>query len=204
MNYPATHPPLRNRYFALRHGESTANVAQLIVSQPAHGLADYGLTPRGRQQVAERLQPSSPFSGHRLVIYSSDFARTRQTAAIAASLLNVPEVSCSPLLRERDFGDWELGSVTAYRTVWTADAANPDYIQRGVESVNHVLERTTQLIRQLERQHVDHDIILVSHGDPLHIMQTAFLNLPPSQHCSLPPLQNAELRLLGGSQQVSA
>ena len=40
-----------NKYLIMRHGESEANVAGLIVSDPAIGCERYGLTELGRQQV---------------------------------------------------------------------------------------------------------------------------------------------------------
>jgi hypothetical protein len=44
-------PPLKNRYFALRHGQSTANVEGVISSLPALGIASHGLTPLGVEQA---------------------------------------------------------------------------------------------------------------------------------------------------------
>ena len=41
-------PPLKNRYFALRHGLSEANVAGVISSLPAIGTTIHGLTMEGR------------------------------------------------------------------------------------------------------------------------------------------------------------
>ncbi|MBO0821370.1 MAG: histidine phosphatase family protein, partial [Nocardiopsaceae bacterium] len=75
----ATEP--RNRYFLMRHGQSKANVAKIIVSSlAADASGDYGLTALGREQVllaAKRsgLPPDT-------VICSSPFARARQTAEI--------------------------------------------------------------------------------------------------------------------------
>jgi hypothetical protein len=40
-----------NAFFGIRHGESEANVAGLIVSAPEVGTQKYGLTERGRRQV---------------------------------------------------------------------------------------------------------------------------------------------------------
>lgn len=43
-----------NTYVLLRHGESKANVARLIVSDPSNGRkAEYGLTERGRGQATQ-------------------------------------------------------------------------------------------------------------------------------------------------------
>jgi len=44
-------PPLKNRYFALRHGQSTANVEGVISSLPAVGIASHGLTQLGIEQA---------------------------------------------------------------------------------------------------------------------------------------------------------
>jgi hypothetical protein len=42
---------LKNRYFALRHGQSEANVENIISSLPARGTTIHGLTQLGREQA---------------------------------------------------------------------------------------------------------------------------------------------------------
>jgi len=131
------------------------------------------------------------------MIYSSDFARTKQTADLTAETLGVPGVEYTPLLRERDFGELELHSDSAYRGIWQLDAIDADHRSRRVESVNQVLERLTRLVRSLEQLHQDCDILLVSHGDPLQILQTAFMRADARKHrVIVPPLRNAEIRPL--------
>jgi broad specificity phosphatase PhoE len=45
---------MQNRYFIVRHGESTANVRGVIVSDPVQGAhPDNGLSPKGMQQSRE-------------------------------------------------------------------------------------------------------------------------------------------------------
>ncbi len=41
----------KNTYLIMRHGESEANVADLVVSNPDIGCAKYGLTPLGKSQA---------------------------------------------------------------------------------------------------------------------------------------------------------
>jgi broad specificity phosphatase PhoE len=48
----------------------------------------------------------------------------------------------------------------------------------------------------LERRYSGRAILLVSHGDPLQILQAGFLLIDPSGHRSLPPLETAEIRPL--------
>ena len=44
---------MRNRFYAVRHGESAANEAAIVVSAPEHGVPGYGLTTLGRHQAQQ-------------------------------------------------------------------------------------------------------------------------------------------------------
>mmetsp|Transcript_22183 Transcript_22183/g.33222 ORF Transcript_22183/g.33222 Transcript_22183/m.33222 type:complete len:236 (-) Transcript_22183:101-808(-) len=166
--------PLRNRYFALRHGESEANVAGIIVSDPTTGTAQYGLTPAGVAAVQhsatrfadEVLKSAGTSSDSRLPpirIITSDFKRTQQTAqTFAATLreslkgLEIDEAGLEPLsskeLRERYFGELEGGPNTGYSKVWMEDEVDSDSQPFGSESARAVQQRTASLIRSLETQ----------------------------------------------------
>ena len=71
---------MHNRYFLMRHGESEANVADLIISYPETGCKRYGLSKQGRQQV--RLSALESGLGSDTLIISSDFLRARETATL--------------------------------------------------------------------------------------------------------------------------
>lgn len=184
-----------NRYVGLRHGESVANQQGIILSNPRDGVTHYGLTLRGRQQVEESLASATCLDA-RARIYTSDFRRARETAEIAHAWLHcVHPLIASTALRERFFGDWEGTSNCHYADVWAADAGDPRHTQHGVESAQAVRDRLLRLVMELERQWQGETILLVSHGDPLQILQTAFLGQSPAMHRSLPPLHTAEIRV---------
>ena len=199
---------LANRYFGMRHGESKANVAGLIVSRiETDRSGDYGLSERGRLQAVEAARNCGLTA--RTVICSSDFARAWQTAQIAREQLAAAEVVAAEELRERSFGELDGSSVTGYTRVWAADEASRakaageadarqagDPAARGVEPVTAVFTRTAALVAELERRHVGRDILLVSHGDTLAILQAGFLGMEPSRHRSVPPFGTAEIRPL--------
>ena len=67
---------------------------------------------------------------------------------------------------------------------------------RNCESVNSVLERTTMVIKDLEKKYSQKTIIIVSHGDSLQILQTGFQKINPRFHRQLQHLETAELREL--------
>src|SRR5688500_18160549 len=108
MNHLEQVPHLGNTYYALRHGKSLANEAEMIVSDPDQGVPGYGLSEEGRRQVASAVGKAR--EGHALdhntLIVSSDFARARESAEIAAGILGTEDIILTPKLRERFFGSW--------------------------------------------------------------------------------------------------
>ncbi|MGH7195783.1 MAG: histidine phosphatase family protein [Candidatus Saccharimonadales bacterium] len=103
MNRLASIDKLNNRYFIMRHGQSRANIEEIIVSDPKLGKSSrYGLTDLGKQQ-AEQAAKNSGLSQN-IIIYSSDFSCARQTADIVGRIIGVSEIKTVPALCERNFG----------------------------------------------------------------------------------------------------
>ena len=195
MNHLNGTDSLANRFSVMRHAQSKANAGGIIVSQiETDQQSDFGLTEHGRQQALAAAQACG-LPGD-TVIYSSDFSRARQTAEVVRAHLGAPEVVIAEALRERCFGHWEGSSTDNYARVWAADETSSGRPDGDIESAATVLDRATALIARLERQHCGRDILLVSHGDTLQILQTGFSGLDPSRHRSLPHLAMAEIRHL--------
>lgn len=192
-------PTLVNRYFGLRHGESQANAQGLIVSDPARGVAGYGLTERGREQARAQVLACGALvaAGADVVIYSSDFARARETAEVARAALGAGPVRLRAALRERAFGAFEGGPSTAYEPVWARDREDPTHTDSGVEAARAVRDRAWALVQGLEAERRGATILLVSHGDPLQLVATAFQGRDAGEHRALPPWQPGEVRALG-------
>jgi len=186
---------LRNNYSGMRHGQSKANVQNVIVScidndDPSR----YGLTDLGRQQaLAAARRAALP---NDTVICCSEFARALQTALIVATALGATDVMVTEALRERCFGDWEGTASDNYAAVWAADRASPDHSERHVEPASAVLARVTAFVMTLEQRYSGREIVFVSHGDTLQILQAGFSRMNPGQHRDLPHLEPAEIRRL--------
>ena len=209
MNHLDAVERLSNRYFVMRHGQSKANLAGIIVSRiETDAAGDYGLSEVGREQVLAAARSGRLPAG--TLVCSSDFARAAQTAQIMAEYLGSPEVVLTAALRERSFGGWEGTPVANYHQVWAADQAdtadqtdqadqadetgNARAGRNGVESASDALTRATAFIVDLERRHADLDILLVSHGDTLQILQAGFGRMDSARHRQLPHLETAEIR----------
>lgn len=220
---------LRHRYFSLRHGESEANVAGIIIGDPEVGTQRYGLTSRGREAVvvaAEKFASSvlgltagsedaGPTQLPRIHIYASDFVRTQETAKIFATALGqlfraraLPDKGLdprpTPALRERQFGELEGGPNTRYDEIWAVDLKDPSSRPLGAESANAVRARTADVVKSIESEAPGPEegigaaplVVLVSHGDALQLLQTAFLGKSAAEHRSLEHLNPADLREL--------
>lgn len=195
MNHLSGVDRLANRFSVMRHAHSRANAGGIIVSRIENDRqGNYGLTDHGRQQALAAAQSCGlpPDT----VIYSSDFCRARQTAEIVRAQLGAPEIVIAEGLRERRFGHWEGSATGNYAHVWAADKTDPVHADGNVEPAAGVLDRATALIAQLERHHCGRDILLVSHGDTLQILQAGFSGVDPSKHRLLPHLAMAEIRPL--------
>ena len=191
-------PPLRNRYYALRHGQSEANVEGIISSNPAVGTVKHGLTVEGRLQARRAATKILDMVGReqlqRLHFYSSDFTRAWQTAeealeavknvyqfensVLCQDQLLLPElpnclagVTRTTLLRERWFGALDGKPLRNYQQVWPRDLVSAVHCHFDVESVASVTLRIRELVMELEERHSGCSIVLTSHADTLQIAQ---------------------------------
>lgn len=185
----------KNRYFAMRHGESKANLSLTVCGNPAVGIHNYGLTHGGRRQVRESVRGYKGLNSE-VLIYSSDFLRARQTAKIVAETLGVSleDVVLEPRLRERFFGEYEGKVEFNYGTIYEQERNGR--LNNSVEVIEDILFRTSQLIADLEALYDRKKIVLVSHGDPLMILQTAFLGIDNSRYRQVPYMGNGKIREL--------
>lgn len=193
----------KNHYFLLRHGESTPNIRGVILSRLEEGKKDeYTLTKNGEEQIRRSVQEAKERGSLKedTIIFSSPFSRCKRTAEIAREVLATStEIIFDDRLRERWFGDWEGTGNANYQKVWDDDISDPDHKHANVESTTEVMARVSHLIHDLEERYAGKNILVVSHGDALQILQTFFENKPSASHRSLPHLKVAEVRRVNQS-----
>ena len=182
-----------NRLHMVTHVENGSQAAKQGVKQGAVILEIAGHSTRGKDKDGVVTMIAS--ANRPVAILSSDFSRTFETAKIVANAVGA-DVEAEPALRERDFGDFELGPNTAYEAVWEQDAIDATHTAWGVEAAAGVLSRAAGAVQRVEGAREGHAALLVSHGDCLQILQTAFAGVDVSAHRSLPHLETCELRRL--------
>ncbi|KAJ3267592.1 hypothetical protein HK104_005756, partial [Borealophlyctis nickersoniae] len=190
---------LHDRYFAVRHGQSEANVQSIIISDPSqaevacHDEDDVlnQKTDQAAQNLLTQFPPTTP-----LQIHTSPFLRTLQTAQIITAHFPSSTLHINHNLRERNFGSFEGTSTTNYETVWSHDARHEPISD--VETPESVCRDAVGVVKELERTTNGQVHVLVSHGDRLQILETAFRGVEPWMHRMMTHLGTAEVRELGG------
>ncbi|AEE86920.1 unnamed protein product [Arabidopsis thaliana] len=175
-----------NRYWVLRHGKSIPNERGLVVSSMENGvLPEYQLAPDGVAQARlagesflQQLKESN-IELDKVRICYSPFSRTTHTARVVAKVLNLPfdAPQCKMMedLRERYFGPtFELKSHDKYPEIWALDEKDPFMGPEGGESADDVVSRLATAMKSMEAEYQRCAILVVSHGDPLQMLQNVF------------------------------
>jgi broad specificity phosphatase PhoE len=151
-----------------RHGETDWNREGRW-----QGHADQPLNDLGREQsrvLAGRLAPEPPDG-----LYSSDFARARETAEIIGTALGLP-VRLEPRLREVDVGEWSGLTMDEVRRLY------PDAVRRrgegetgweSGESYEAMGLRVLEALDAIASAHPAERILVVTHGGPMRAVWLA-------------------------------
>jgi broad specificity phosphatase PhoE len=147
------------RVLLARHGETDWNRDGRWQGQTGPGLNDLGR--RQAEALAGRLQTTSID-----VVYTSDLARTAETAAIVAGRLGMTAVP-EPALREVDVGSWAGQSRDEIRV------SDPQGYARwldgesgweGGETYDELHARSVAAVTRLVLRHPGETILAVTHG----------------------------------------
>ena len=156
-----------NKYFVVRHGEADNNVKDFISSDPKNSSH---LTEKGKEQAAKA---GGNLKSEKIdIIFSSPFARARETAEIIARKL---QIEPSDIIIENRIGELNAGifdgkSVSEYTDYFTSFeerfVKNPP---RG-ENYSDIKKRTADFIYDIEKRHSGKNILIITHDSPAWLM----------------------------------
>ena len=156
-----------------------------------------GCEPVQASQKLQELLSAEHDLNNRLLILSSDFLRTKQTAEIIHSHLKPKEpIRYELLLRERWFGSLDMTKIRPDAPVRQLDKTDPSSKKYKHETIMEVILRMSRLVQQLDQEKKGCIYILVSHGDPLQLLHTVFLGLNPEKFEDHPYIGNGDVREL--------
>ena len=157
-----------NKYFVMRHGLSDNNVTDIISSDPANV---HHITEDGRNQT---VSASENLKGEKIdMIFSSVFLRTRETAEIVAEAVGMDknDIVIDSRLQEIGMGVYEGKTWEKYYADDPKHGSDPGHAPNGGESRMGVRKRVGEFLYELENKYKDKNILIVSHGLPLKMLQ---------------------------------
>ena len=160
------------KIYAIRHGLTELNKRGIL-----NGRLDESLAPEGIEQ-AELAAQSIPASITH--IYTSSLTRAKQTAEIINKKVFLP-VTFHDELREVHFG--KLTGMS-WETIESGEelkskhrSVQYDYSPEG-ESADAVKNRVSLFLREISKNHTDGEILIVTHGGIIRVLQKIVNNKP--------------------------
>jgi broad specificity phosphatase PhoE len=196
------------REIARRTKQSVLKAWQHVVKvggtakKKGRGLESDGNASSNDRQRDRNMAPAE------MHVFSSDFKVAKQTALEVCDLMSRDEsigavnLLFSKALRERslgpsvDYGGFDACSVEDLQQVYALDYIDGSHTLGGVESCEQVLSRCLMLLRDVEMSTLDRQVVLITHNDVAHILQTIFNGVRPGFHRRLPGLGHGEAREL--------
>ncbi len=170
---------LKNHYYLLRHGENNYQVEKKEFAYPSGVAPSVKLTEKGKKeikQVAKWLEKNNI-----TLIYSSDFFRTRQTAEIVAKESGIKKINFDKRLRDINLGIYHgKTKKDFYEFVGYKKRKFSTKPPQG-ESWNDVKRRIADFIKDIDKKYQDKNILIISHGDPLWLLEGVIKGLNKKQ-----------------------
>ena len=168
-----------NEFYILRHGhsEKNGNGGNEIISSKVES-DKYHLTEDGKEQIKKAAQKLKK-SGVNMII-ASPFIRTRETAEIVANELGL-EFKIEPLLGEFQHGSLCEGRTHNFCVISHMPSQEWETKTADGESWKDTRRRMSAFLSGLDRKYDGKKILIVSHGDPLWLLETFTLGLSPEE-----------------------
>ena len=189
-------PKSGNSFFVVRHGESELNTRGVLNARV--GVKN-GLTECGQSQVADAATQLA--DKHIEYIYYSPLERTHETATLLAAALNIPDdhVIADERLLEVGFGAYEGKTIDDYHGFFERGVDRLTKRPEGGETWIEMKKRVGSFLYEVNKNHTNAGILVVSHNGPLQMFQAAAYGtvhdeLGRTIECNAFDLQNAEVR----------
>jgi broad specificity phosphatase PhoE len=165
---------MENRYFLLRHGQNFYQSELPDIVYPWPEPFPILLTDKGKGEIrvsAKRLKKKKID-----IIFSSDAARARQSAEIVGKEIG-SDIILDSRLRDTNFGIFGKKKKEEYNNFFSEKKEK--FIKRPPEGENwdDVGERVKEFLNETEEKYKNKNILIVSHGDPLWLLEGLLRNI---------------------------
>ncbi len=170
-----------NRYLIVRHGEAENNMRGVVSANPAH---PHHLTPHGRAQVEEVGKKIKHMGVD--MIFASPFVRTRETAEIIRTALNLhPQfVKYDERIRELNAGLFDGKPIKNYQEFFSTSLERFSKTPPGGENYTMMRARLMDFIFDIEQRFQGKTILIVTHDSPAWILSAGAAGLSDAEAVS--------------------
>ncbi len=154
----------KNTYYLMRHGESMSNEKSVLETK---GDPNNHLTEKGKKEVMDSLSLIKSLNIDTII--SSPFVRTRETAEIVSSFLEIPVV-IEEKIHEYDMGDFSGKSAREYLDYYGHAYLHFDTRPPNGETHEEMMYRGMSAIMDFENKYEGKTILIVTHGGPARMM----------------------------------
>jgi len=182
----------KNTYFILRHGHSTKNLHGIVASVAEEAAENPPqLTDMGKKQAEEAAAKLAKEAID--YIYASPYKRAMETASIVAERLGL-DVIGDERLREVDVGSWSGKTDEEYRRDFKGKDRLRYHVSSGAESSMDVRKRMEEFLDDIDNKHSNKNIIIVSHGDPIWMLESIILGVQGDEILKIPYIQLGDFK----------
>lgn len=166
----------RNTFFFVRHGLAEHNAGDILDSGSDHSH----LTSEGKEAIKKLAQELRDKNITRII--SSPITRTKETAEILAQELGVSTVDYDERLWEIRTGIFDKGPTAKYHAFFQSLTEKWSKRPRGGETYYDITRRMLAAIRDHNSRQQNERIVVVSHGDPLWLLEAALVKKDNADH----------------------
>ncbi len=168
-----------NQYYILRHGQTIYQKEKKEIIYPPLENDKVCLTEKGKREIEKAAQKLKKEKID--LIFSSDFFRTRQTAEIVAKELKIG-VKFDKRLRDVNLGIYHgRQKKEFYQDFPRASERFYKRPQKG-ETWSDCKKRMLDFIKEIDKKYQGKRILIVSHGDPLWLLEGAMKGLKNEEY----------------------
>lgn len=170
-----------NNFYIIRHGQTAYQTVKKNFVYPWEGSVNTaGITEIGKQSIRKVIPKIKKLSID--ILYASDFKRTRETAEMIAREIELKKENfvLTSRLRDVNLGKYHGGRKKDFYNDFP-DFLN-DFNQKPEdgESLSSARDRIVAFINEIDGFYKNKNILIVSHGEPLWLLEGALKGIRES------------------------
>jgi len=195
-----SHIEKRNNFFLVRHGESEGNASgDKISSNPLHNDPLTELGQKEAREAGARLKDLAGEGNKKIdVIITSPFVRTKETARIIAETIGyAEEIIEDSRLVEINTGSFDGKPWSEFMAQFASAKERFTKHIDGAENWEDARKRACEFMYDINARYEGKNILIVSHGAPLHLITLASLGYSTEEiieHYYDDAFMNAEIK----------